>query len=148
MSQLTSEQRYTICALLEQGHKQKDIARVINKDPSVVSREIKRNSDKRNNVYSNKLAQRKANARKKDKPKFIRFTSELKILVESLIKDYYSPEQICGRVKFINGKTVSIETIYRYIWLIREKEALCISFFAVRVGNIENEAVQRIVEAF
>ena len=42
--QLTSEQRYTISVLLQNGMKQKDIAKAINVSPSPVSREIRRNS--------------------------------------------------------------------------------------------------------
>ena len=42
--QLTSEQRYTIFILLQNGTKKKDIAKAINVSPSTVSREIKRNS--------------------------------------------------------------------------------------------------------
>ena len=42
--QLTSEQRYTIFILLQNGTKKKDIAKAINVSPSTISREIKRNS--------------------------------------------------------------------------------------------------------
>ena len=48
MSQLTSEQRYTISVMYKQGFAQKVIAVTINKDRSVVSRELKRN---RNDLY-------------------------------------------------------------------------------------------------
>ena len=43
---LTREQRYQISALLQAGHSQKEIAEVIGKDKSVISRELKRNGDK------------------------------------------------------------------------------------------------------
>lgn len=121
MSHLTSEQRYTICVLLGQGYTQKDIAKAIDKDPSVISREIHRNKDKRNGQYNNSLAQRKADARKYTKRKFIHFTSEIKLFVRSLLENYYSPEQICGRIKLLKGYMVSIETIYRYIWSDKKK---------------------------
>ena len=42
--QLTSEQRYTIFILLQNGTKKKDIAKAINVSPYTISREIKRNS--------------------------------------------------------------------------------------------------------
>ena len=38
--------------MLQNGYTQKDIAQVINKDKSVVSREISRNADKRNGQYN------------------------------------------------------------------------------------------------
>lgn len=68
MGHLTSEQRYAISVLLRKDYKQKDIAEAIGKDPSVVSREIKRNKDQRNGYYNNDLAQRKACLRQKNKP--------------------------------------------------------------------------------
>ena len=56
MSHLTSEQRYTISAMLAQNHPQNQIASAIGKDKSVVSRELKRNSDQRNGIYKSDLA--------------------------------------------------------------------------------------------
>ena len=41
--QLLSEQRYTIFILLQQGMKQKDIAKAIEVSASTISRELKRN---------------------------------------------------------------------------------------------------------
>lgn len=116
MSHLTSEQRYTIAAMYAQSYKQKEIAVAIGKDPSVVSRELKRNSDSRNGVYSRDLAQRKADKRKARKRKCIKFTPELKLLVDSLLQANYSPEQIKGRISLLKGVIVSPETIYKYIW--------------------------------
>ena len=40
---LTREQRYQISALLQAGHSQKEIAEIVGKDKSVISRELKRN---------------------------------------------------------------------------------------------------------
>ncbi|MDR2120426.1 MAG: helix-turn-helix domain-containing protein, partial [Tannerella sp.] len=45
--QLTREQRYEIEVLLRAGKKQKEIAELVGKDKSVISRELKRNSHKR-----------------------------------------------------------------------------------------------------
>jgi len=43
MSHLTKEQRYTISVMRKAGYSQKAIAESINKDKSVISRELKRN---------------------------------------------------------------------------------------------------------
>ena len=59
MSHLTCEQRYAISVMLAQNHPQNQIALAIGKDKSVVSREIKRNSDQRNGLYKSDLANRK-----------------------------------------------------------------------------------------
>ena len=51
MAHLTLEQRYTIQVLREEKLSQQAIANRIGKDKSVVSREIRRNADKRNGTY-------------------------------------------------------------------------------------------------
>ena len=51
MSHLTQEQRYTIEVLIRENYSQTVIAERIGKDKSVVNRELKRNSDKRNGSY-------------------------------------------------------------------------------------------------
>ena len=116
MKHLTVEQRYTICVLKKQGYKQKDIALIIEKDKSVVSRELKRNCDRRSSKYEADLAQRKYEQRQRDKPKHIHFTEKIKQCVDELINKDYSPEQIVGRTKLEGQPCVSIERIYQYIW--------------------------------
>jgi len=116
MAHLTQPQRYTIEAMLKEGHTQSEIARVIGKNKSVVSREIKRNRDLRSGLYSQDLAQRKYQKRQKEKPKRIRFTDAVKTEVETLLKEDYSPEQVVGTLKKSGKDTVSIETLYQYIW--------------------------------
>ena len=51
MSHLTKEQRYTIFVMKQQGFRNNQIANVIGKDKSVISRELKRNCDKRSGQY-------------------------------------------------------------------------------------------------
>jgi len=116
MAHLTQPQRYTIEAMLKEGHTQSEIARVIGKNKSVVSREIKRNRDLRSGLYSQDLAQRKYQKRQKEKPKRVRFTDAVKTEVETLLKEDYSPEQVVGTLKKLGKDTVSIETLYQYIW--------------------------------
>jgi IS30 family transposase len=68
---LTREQRYQIEALLVAKKSQKEIALIIGKDPSVVSRELRRNSHMRG--YSARMAQMYVDERKerfKQKRKF------------------------------------------------------------------------------
>jgi IS30 family transposase len=100
----------------KQGYKQKEIALTINKDKSVVSRELKRNCDKRSNKYEAELAQRKYQQRQRDKPKHIHFTEEVKQCVNSLLNKDYSPEQISHRTKKEGKTCVSTERIYQYVW--------------------------------
>ena len=55
---LTQEERYTIYRMRKEGYKQARIAECLDRDPSTVSREIRRNSGQRG--YRHKQAQRKA----------------------------------------------------------------------------------------
>lgn len=98
------------------GHSQKDIAKAIGKDKSVVSRELRRNSDQRNGVYKHELAQRKYELRQKNKPKCRRFSTEVQLYVDEYIKLEFSPEQVAGRAKKEGVVCVSPERIYQYIW--------------------------------
>ena len=121
MKHITLEQRYTICVMKENGFNQKEIAETIGKDKSVVSRELKRNCDKRSKKYEADLAQRKYQQRQKEKPKHIYFTEEVKQLVNEYLNKDYSPEQIAGRLKKEGKNCVSPERIYQYIWSDKKK---------------------------
>jgi transposase, IS30 family len=121
MSQLTEVQRYTISSMLQAGCKKSAIARTIQKDKSVISREVKRNCDKRNGVYKHELAQQKCDERHKSKPKKIYLTASLKSLIQKNLTELYSPEQIAGNAKKNGLVCVSAERIYQYIWLDKKQ---------------------------
>jgi transposase, IS30 family len=116
MSHLTSEQRYTIGVLLEQNFKKSEIAILICKDKSVITRELKRNCDLRSGKYNYQLAQRKYENRQKVKPKKIMFTFEIKQTIHNFLLLGLSPEQIVGKCFKTGLDCVSIERIYQYIW--------------------------------
>ena len=115
MSHLTKEQRYTIDSMLQNGYTQKDISQVINKDKSVVSREISRNSDKRSGQYKSDLAHRKYLKRQDYKYKPRTFTPEVEKHIRDKLRLKYSPEQIAGAAKMNGDKCVSHERIYQFI---------------------------------
>lgn len=116
MKHLTVEQRYTIWAMMQQGCSQKAIAMAIGKDKSVVSRELRRNCDRRSGGYSAELAQRKYEKRQKDKRKHASFTLEVRQYVDGCLEKDFSPEQIVGRAKLEGRECVSVERIYQYVW--------------------------------
>jgi IS30 family transposase len=116
MSHLTEVQRYQISALLQAGKSKKIICDTICKDKSVLSRELRRNCDHRSGTYNPELAQRKYQKRLLEKPKFVRFTEDVKSFVISGLEDDFSPEQIAGRAKLEGKKCVSHETIYQFVW--------------------------------
>jgi len=112
---LTSDQRYTISVMYQRGHKQKDIATTISKNKSVVSREIKRNTNPKTGKYHHLYAQDMATIRKERFRQPKKMTFYLKRVVISFLHEGYSPEQISGRLKFEGKETVSHETIYKMI---------------------------------
>ncbi|NQY09297.1 MAG: helix-turn-helix domain-containing protein, partial [Flavobacteriales bacterium] len=97
--------------MLKEGYNQAQIAKAIGKNKSVVSRELKRNSDARNNVYTHELATYKYAKRQKEKHKHKRFTALIQLEVERLLKEDYSPEQIVGTLIKQGKECVSVERI-------------------------------------
>jgi len=122
MSHLTYEQRYAISVMLKSKYRQKQIAEAIDKDKSVVSREIARNCDKRNGNYDADLAERKYEKRRDSKPKKVYFTAEIQEMVEDKLAKKYSPEQIVGVAKKQGVAWVSHERIYQHIWKDKRKK--------------------------
>jgi transposase, IS30 family len=116
MSHLTYEQRYTIEVMLTSGSSKPYIAGVLKVNKSVIYRETDRNCDGRNSIYKASLAQRKYELRMAEKPKKIKFDEQMQQYVRELIEEDYSPEQIAGELKKRNGKTISHERIYSFIW--------------------------------
>jgi len=116
MSHLVISQRYEIYYLQKQGFNSTDIAKNLGVHKSTISRELNRNSDRRNGVYKVELAQKKSKERHINKPKLIRFTKEIKDFVTYWLKEDYSPEQIVGKSKILQVACVSVERIYQFIW--------------------------------
>jgi len=109
--QLTIEQRYHISALLKTEKKVSDIAKIIGVDKSTISRELRRNKSKKG--YRPKKAHELAMSRqRKGKPRICLVTWAL---VEVLIRQDWSPEQISGRLNVKHSIKISHEWIYQYI---------------------------------
>jgi IS30 family transposase len=97
--QLTQEQRYQISVLLKEGYNQTDIADLIQVHKSTVSRELRRNRGLRG--YRPKQAHQFAlNRRKKSWYRIDAFTW---ILIEALIRQEWSPEQVSDWLKVNYG---------------------------------------------
>ena len=121
MSHLTVGQRYEIAVLKKANHKQSEIAKILNRSKSVISRELSRNSDQRSGEYRADLAERKCRERHKSKAKKVYFTEAIKEYVNTRISDDYSPEQIAGEAKANGISCVSHERIYQHIWENKRK---------------------------
>ena len=109
--QLTQEQRYQIYALKKTGHCGSEIAEVIGVHKSTVSRELRRNRGERG--YRPHQAQKMALERRaKAMPRII---TETWAVVENLLRQEWSPEQISGRLKKERKICISHEWIYQHI---------------------------------
>jgi len=113
------DQRVELAALLRAGHKQCEIAGLLSKHPSTVSREISRNRTKEGR-YSVRLAKKRAKAKRiRANRRFCKITGNKKLrrYIIGKLKKYWSPEQIAGRLRRRYGRTVIChETIYRFIY--------------------------------
>ncbi|MDO9152909.1 MAG: IS30 family transposase [Paludibacter sp.] len=117
MKHITEVQRYEIFAYLESNKSNVFIAKKLNLSKGTISREIARNSDKRNGNYKPALAQRKANERKEKKHKAVRFTERMMTMAKNMLRyEQYSPEQIVGNCNKLNIPMVSHERLYQWIW--------------------------------
>jgi len=114
--QLTLKERYHISTLLKKGWSQKEIASSIGVHPSTICREIQRNRDDIDQVYSYEFAHATARDRQYNKVKYTVITSKIKTYIKSKLKEDWSPEQIAGRMKRDKGFSICHETIYRYIY--------------------------------
>lgn len=97
------------------------VASRLGRSPSIISREVKRNrhlSGKYLADYAQILADKrshKTNKRKMDKD------SQLSVYVRKKLEEYWSPQQIAGRLKeyppdSIRDRRISHESIYQYIY--------------------------------
>jgi IS30 family transposase len=110
-TQLTYEQRYQIYALLKMGHNQTEIAKAIDVSKSTISRELHRNRGQRG--YRPKQAHRTAIGRRKNGK--YRIQAETWKMIESQLRQDWSPEQIARWLKKRKDIQVSHEWIYQYI---------------------------------
>lgn len=109
--------------LHSRGHDNlRDIAEMLHRDHSVIVRELQRNTC-RDGTYRAIKAHEYSQARKgKKRKRKLETDEELKrYVVQHMIKEQWSPEQISGEIKkrlepWMNGKGISHETIYRFIY--------------------------------
>ena len=126
----TQSERDRIQAMLENGLKQKDIAKVLKRDEGALSREIERNRRKRHkngmiiygkyeaSVAGNKSYVRRKNAKYQGKK--INENKELREYIISGLKKYWNPDEISGRMRedklpFYASKTSIYEWLYS-VW--------------------------------
>lgn len=115
---LSQEERYSISAELKRQTSIREIARILNRHPSSISREIQRNKGKRG--YRPQQAGQFSAARKYVHQ--VHYTDFAFAFVEHLLQCKWSPEQISGALRSKGWTDVpSHEWLYRYIYKDKAK---------------------------
>lgn len=117
-TQLTESERYQIYRLKKMGFTQKIIAKELGRSPSTISREISRNTGKKN--YRPKQAQQLAESRRKNAHKSVKVTEQVKHWIITLLYHDLSPEQITIYLKRRKSISLHHETIYQLIYADRD----------------------------
>lgn len=93
------------------------MARALNRSPSSVSRELKRNFPACRKAYTPRVAHARALLNRKNRGRHDRLKNEaIRQYVITHLKRGWSPEQISGRIKRGIGETISHEAIYQYVY--------------------------------
>src|ERR1700737_1714810 len=121
--QLSLEDRCSIASLRSQGRSIRQIAASLDRSPSTVSRELKRNAG-RQVGYKPAYAQEQAKARRWKGSRLER-NAILRDEVLACLRKSWSPEQTCGWLQRLHGRRViSPESIYRFVeaQIVRHKD--------------------------
>ena len=110
--QLTLAERYQIYVLMKAGHSKTESATQLARQPATSGRALQRNRGGRG--YRPQPAQAKAEARQKPRLR-PRISSATWELIESLIRQDWSPEQLSGWLKTTQRLRVSPERIDQHI---------------------------------
>jgi len=112
-TQLVQEERYQIYILKKAGNNQTEIANMLGRDKSTISRELRRNKGLKG--YRPKQAHGRALVRRAMKAAS-RIDDQDWQQVETLIRQEWSPEQVAGRLEMEQGISISHEWIYQYVY--------------------------------
>lgn len=112
--QITSAERYTLSVLRKQHLSNAEIARFLGRHRSTIGRELRRNCRK-DGGYRHAVAQERTNGRRRRSRRNSQFGGIEWELVETLLRDKFSPEQISGWLKLLELLEISHQTIYRRV---------------------------------
>jgi IS30 family transposase len=112
--QITSAERYILATLRKQGLNRSEIAREIGRHRSTIGRELKRNSARLDGFYRPSKAIERTAGRRSRSRRNQHFTRTDLRRVNALLRAWWSPEQISGRLR--GSLSISHETIYRHVW--------------------------------
>ena len=115
---LGNAERFYIWQARREGKTQKHIAEALGRHPSTLCRELKRNTYAQCHFYTYHWARQIVKHRKAcaHQYKHRKLTEEIAPVIQQLIRQYLSPEQISGYLKIHHDIRLSHETIYRFIY--------------------------------
>lgn len=136
-TQITLEERYAISALRKLRYSCAAIARELGRDPSTISREVRRNAWRTDGrSYWVDKAQSYTNERRRVSRRNAQFTKEEWAFVEDLLREDWSPEQIVGWCARFGILAISHETIYRHIHADRADGGTLYTHLRVMTKNL------------
>lgn len=115
---LTEDERGRLSLFKVQGKSLREIAGLIGRNVSTVSRELKRNAPPiRQGYYLPHRAQERADARKAAEHERERLREpRLRAYVGRMLRRGWSPERISGRWKVLGRESISHEAIYQWVY--------------------------------
>jgi IS30 family transposase len=132
--ELSIEERVTVQIGQFQGLSQRHIARLLDRSPSTVSLELRRNTSLQGAYVAHQTLGQMRHTRKVCRPRNkLLEGGELFELVVHLLREYFSPEQIAGKLRSMNipsfeDSYVCRETIYNAV-------------YALSVGGLRKELI-------
>lgn len=112
--QLTENERYQISSLMKAGNTQKQIACILGRSPSTISREVNRNRGQKG--YRPKQAHEKMVTRRCKAYKAIKITQEVYGWIVRLLRQELSPQQVVTYIKKHKRVSLHHESIYQLIY--------------------------------
>ena len=116
-TQITSNERYTLGVLRRQGFTDAEMARALGRHRSTIGREFQRNHSEYDGAYRPSIAQERTNGRRVRSRRNSHFGAVEWQLVDRLLREKFSPEQISGWLRLLNVLEISHQTIYTHVKL-------------------------------
>lgn len=111
------EEREKIQEMLWQKSSIRNIATALDRNPSSVSKEIRKNLLSGHKSYISRLAHKRALKKRKSRGRQDRLKNQrIRDYVVNHLKEKWSPEQIAGTIQSEINQTISHEAIYQYIY--------------------------------
>ncbi len=146
----TPENRNELSILLRAGLKQVEIAKLLNKTPSAICQELKRNPADTNMGYDAGVARENTrNRRIKANARFKKIENSIwiKVYIIRNTKKYWSPEQISGRIKEKwpdrTERHIGKDSIYEFIY---EERKYLVKYLRCQKGKYRRRYGTRIRE--